>query len=63
MNKPSLIISIASLCVAIAALLLVYTAGVRTATTVAWTAESQRELANKLKSAGLARHLHYVPLL
>ena len=55
MNKSSLIISIASLCVAIAALLLVYTIGGRTATTVAWTAESQRELANKLKSAGLAR--------
>jgi len=55
MNKSSLIISIASLCVAIAALALVYTTGSRTATGAAWTAESQRELANKLKSAGLAR--------
>jgi tetratricopeptide (TPR) repeat protein len=55
MNKSSLIISSASLCVAIAALVLVYTAGSRTATGIAWTAESQRELANKLKSAGLAR--------
>ncbi len=55
MNKSSLIISIASLCVAIAALLLVYTTGGRTATGQAWTAENQRELANKLKSAGLAR--------
>ncbi|MBN2109208.1 MAG: peptidyl-prolyl cis-trans isomerase [Deltaproteobacteria bacterium] len=55
MNKSSLIISIASLCVAIAALLLVYTTGGRTAPGQAWTAENQRELANKLKSAGLAR--------
>ena len=55
MNRSSLIISSASLCVAIAALLLVYTAGSRTATGIAWTAENQRELANKLKSAGLAR--------
>ena len=55
MNRSSLIISSASLCVAIAALLLVYTAGSRTATGRAWTAESQRELANKLKSAGLTR--------
>ena len=55
MNKSSLVISIASLCVAIAALVLVYTTGSRTASGIAWTAESQRELANKLKSAGLAR--------
>ena len=55
MNKPSLIISIASLCVAIAALLLVYTTGGKPAAGASWTAESQRELANKLKSSGLAR--------
>ena len=55
MNRSSLIISIASLCVAAAALGLVYTTGSRTAPGQAWTAENQRELANKLKSAGLAR--------
>jgi peptidyl-prolyl cis-trans isomerase C len=55
MNRSSLIISIAGLCVAIATLLLVYSAGGRTAAGPAWTAENQRELANKLKSAGLPR--------
>ena len=55
MNRSSLIISIAGLCVAIAAVVMVYTAGSRTATGQAWTAENQREFANKLKSAGLTR--------
>ena len=59
MNKSSLIISIASLCVAAATLVLVYTSNQRAgdgmAPGQAWTSENQRELANKLKSAGLPR--------
>ena len=53
MNKSSLIISIASLCVAAATLVLVYTSNQRAgdgmAPGQAWTSENQRELANKLK--------------
>jgi len=59
MNRSSLIISIASLCIAAAALVLVYTssqrAGAGMSSAQSWTPENQRELANKLKSAGLPR--------
>lgn len=59
MSKLPLVISIASLCVAAATLVLVATASQRAGAGMtagqAWTAENQRELANKLKSAGLPR--------
>ena len=57
MNKASLFVGIASLCVAAATLALVYTAPQRQEASAerAWSAESQRELANKLKGAGLPR--------
>lgn len=59
MNKTALTVSIASLCVAAATLVLVAVAHQRAGAGPdaggAWTAEMQRELATKLKSAGLPR--------
>ncbi len=59
MSKASLIISIAGLCVAAATLVLVATAGRQPAAGLSsgqvWTAENQRALATRLKSAGLPR--------
>ena len=59
MSKVSFIISIAGLCIAAATLVLVATAsrqpGAGLSSGQAWTAENQRALATKLKSAGLPR--------